>query len=385
MGRFSDLAFLRNHTMRTYMYDQKIDSTEKIILDTNSFYDFLGWAGVSFGGTIVPQTNPHIDYSKLNNEFALLLRTDKIALTNVLLFEVISHFRDNQTILYRILKKIQDLHNKEGYKPFTIICPDAFFSLGPSANGKEYFDLLRPSDISVRIADVVKKKIDSEAHLLALFLFMIASAYLISRYASDSKYSPTMFLFQKSLERTDNAQSIVNHFWEEIKDELASSYERCQEKKAFREIFVKELQGCASFLLMQMDSIQDCVNESQIPAFTFSSQQNLKKKVLTKTISQWYFCDKKNPKYLLDFCNEFGDNILNLGYSSVQKEYFRQMLFSIFSTQAKVDKNDAEDFVFLGFIQNKNLLLSFDGQMDDAIKEGSPNNYNYIAQFLSGK
>lgn len=367
--------------MWQYRYGKNVDSEKKIILDTNSFYDFLGWAGVSFDGLISPQTNTHIDYLKLNNEFASLLKGDAIALSNVLLFEVISHFRENPKILYRIFKKIQDFTAKEGHNPFLMVCPNIFFSLGPSTDGREYWDLMRPSDIMARIDDVVEKKIDSEAYLLSIFVFMIASAYILSCYGLSSKYGPMMSVFRQTLENTDNAKIVLNLLRKEIKDKLVSSYQQHQEKKTFRKIFVKELETCAGFLLVQMDFIQDCLDKNDAPTFFFSNQLQLGKKVLTKTISKWYFSDTENPKKLTDFCNELNHNILQLGYSKVQGEYFRQMIFSIFSTQTFVDKNDAEDFVFLGLIQSGNLLLSFDGQMDEAIKTGDPNNYAYITQF----
>lgn len=350
-----------------------------VLLDTNCFYDVCRITGLSikcFEG----QTNTNVDYKKLTKEIQERLLLKELFITPTLLTEVVSHFRNDEEELRRIINHLIFLEQKYEYCLMTNNYGQYFGSLRnliSSGGSLDYRQAL------INIEKIVENKIDNEAEVLTFVISEIAMSYLAcSHKDGDNITKAGTFSSFIDLYQNGNRELINKYIKDKIKTTFIKAYSEGKEKNSFRTIFDEVLRDCSAFLFIVFDYINDYLDGSDEPHYdAYEIIDKAKGKPILNRFSGW--CSKnKAIESIKQYCEMMATDMLGKNYSKAQCEYLTNVVISIYSSRTKMDKNDSEDFWHLGYIRKGAYLLTFDLQMVDAIDKSEPENANYLRQFF---
>ena len=356
------------------------EKSKTIFLDTNTFYLFLNLFGYNF--TDIDTNYDFLDSTKLKNEFVTLLQENRIGFSTNMIFEVISHFRNNKSELKRLLNHLQNvfgLYNSS----FRIDKAEPRFVYKNNTD-RDVKELFNCNISQATINAVVKAKIESESAILSSTIYYIALSFIVTKYFICGNFKHLAKPFADSMKFNDfeNIKIIKESAQNQIKTQLHIDYQLNKEKKSFRKIFSDVLNNSVCMMLIQLDAIKNKLDNTPNNTFfyndLFGTNETEKIEIILHNIQKNYSTFKLQ---LVDFITDETSALQKLDYTKCQQIYIFQVIEDLFNNSTKMDKNDAPDFWMLHLSSHKGYLLTFDKQMINSIKQGFPKNYNYIKNF----
>jgi hypothetical protein len=107
-------------------------------------------------------------------------------------------------------------------------------------------------------------------------------------------------------------------------------------------------------------------------------------KQFSKKLQKWYNSEIKKTKMnsdMIEYQQQVDSALEIQGYTVEQRKYTIKMIGELFKNGTKRDKNDAEDFWFLGASKFGSYLLTFDNEIISILEEVNHSNFQYINQF----
>lgn len=342
-----------------------------VYLDTNAFYLLFELYGIS----LKPKLNiiaDHIDAIKIKAEFGKLLLESRVGLTGAVLTEIITNIGTDITIYTKVYSFLEE-HINSGKIRYGQLEP--FFEFYYK-NAKIHLPKYQKE-----IEEILQLKIKSESELHFLFSFTIVYAYILVKYHKIKNVDMQIFV---DVMKSSNAKLVKKIVTDKIVGHLANAYKHSMQKQIIRNVYDDILNDVYFCLAIQLVSIEEA-KEDPDQSYLSEILSLTKNKEFSKKLQQWYNKQIKNNvanSDMIEYRKQVKYALDTQGYSVEQCRYMTKMIEGLFSNSKKRDKNDAEDFWFLGALMFESRLLTFDNEIISILEETNPVNFQYINQFL---
>ena len=351
----------------------------KIILDTNAFYDFCYVLGLRDFG-ITAGINRRVDYSEFKAQLERALINKSLFVPSTTLFEFVCKLRNQDDRLKKISEFLKNLSCKYGYDLFG--CNNWGILFGFDQFSKEYWGRIR-NDYGEIIAlkeRIMLAKIGSEADLMTTFGRSIVHQFFVDYCKGRDGYEEVISMFNGFLYFNPFYDGVFRMIKSSIARELYEYYKVNQEGRLKKQIFEFAIRSSA-FLLMEFFDFM-CKSggrslDSDI-GIDFSSEDSIQTRIF-----KW-FNKGKDVASLTECVRQMRSRLKPCGFNECQFAYWERLINDLFTHGTKREKNDAEDFWNLGFVDGKRIfLLTFELELIDVLKQQNEDNYNYIRTFYN--
>lgn len=327
---------------------------KKIFLDTNALYYYCDL-----------ERSRHIDIYKL--ELFLDSNIGYLHMNAVCLLEAITRFREDEEKVETIISFL-----KTKYIQITDMI---------STEAHRYHKYKLARDVKQRngeLPDMVKRmlplKIDMESEILNGFVTGCALAFLTS-ITSDKD---TGIKITKSLaSRGRILQGIISN-------NLQKAYAENCVNHITKSTFSMLLRDIIHSFIKHYIKISSSISEDEVNFLnSVIIQITNPKKEVTSTIAKILFTNKKYFSNKDSFVQHLNTNVDMLGNAAQRIHWIKTMTRIINTRQgAKFNKNDIFDWAFLKDWDNKSLMLTFDDNILDTLKQCDNKSYAFCKRFM---
>lgn len=355
--------------------NQSAENKSFIFLDTNAFYDccyLLGFNDFSFKCGI----NQRVNYDKFKDFILSHLQSQTLFIPATTLFEFVCKFRDDGETLDKIIVFLKQVSYQYGYNLFQyhnngiLFMLDQYDEVFWNDLQKDYSEILKWKDI------IMRAKIGSESFILTIFCKLISHLYLVDYFKNEPKYEHAISLLSNSLKYYYFSDSEFYFCRNVIAREMYKYYKIGKEYEIKKDIVEMSLDYCSiNLLTFFTDFNSNCDDEKYKIIETSDSIQT--------NIHKWYN-NEKDLKFLEGYFIKFKELLQGSGFNDSQICYIKKVVFKLFTQGAKREKNDAEDFWNLYFVDGDfENLITFELEIIEAIKQTNESNYQAITSFYN--
>lgn len=359
------------------MMELNISATNKTLffLDTNAFYDFcylLGFNDFGFNCGI----NQRVNYDKFKAFVLAHLQNRTLFIPSTTLFEFVCRFRNNEDILKKLIIFLKIISHKYGYNLFhyhnkgIVFTLDEYDTIFWDSLNADYSEIVKWKDT------IMQAKIGSEASILTIFSKLISHLYIVDLYKNDSSHKQDISFF--------NIQLGFSYFTDVdffvcrkiIAHELYEHYKIGKEFEIKKDIVEIAIDYCSISMTVFIKDFNSSDEDKKNKIFDNSDS-------VQRKIFRWYNMEK-DLKFLQSYFPKFRELLDNSGFNDCQICYIKMAILNLFTQGKKREKNDAEDFWNLCFVNgDSENLISFELELLEAIKQTNKNNYQVITDFYN--
>ena len=358
----------------------------RVILDTNAFYDFCHVFGLEDFG-IPTGINQRVDYDTFKKEMEAALLDKSLFIPATTIFEFVCKLRNNDKGLKKVIDFLKEVSNKYSYDLFAYNKYDNYGILfGFDQFSDEYWEEIHSNyEKLIEYKDTIMlAKIGSEAEILTIFSRSIIHLFIIDYFYGKAGYDTLIDKFNRYLFVDPFGDGQYRAIKYPIARELYEHYKHNKEGKNKKAIFESAIKLSAYFLKDFWDyvskiSIKKKEETIRTLEVDFSSEKSIQ-----VNIYKWFNIDKnkenlsKNIEYVINSLRDRCD------FNNFQFAYLENSFVNLFTHGAKREKNDAEDYWNLGFVEkDSTYLVSFELEIIDILKQKCHDNYDYICKFYN--
>lgn len=351
----------------------------KIVLDTNAFYDFCYVLGLRDFG-IASGINQRVNYSEFKAQLESALINKSLLVPSTTLFEFVCKLRNQDVLLKKIMEFLKNLSRKYGYDLVGYNNWGILF--GFDQFSEECWGRIRDdySEVIALKEHIMLAKIGSEADLMTSFGRSIVHLFFVDCCKGRDGYEEVISMFNRFFYCNPFYDEIFRATKFSIARELHEYYKTSQEGKFKKQIFESTVRMSALFLKEFFDFMCKSGGRSLDSdlGIDFSSADSIQTRIF-----KW-FNKEKDATRLTECVHQMRSKLKPCGFNECQFAYWECLINDLFTHGTKREKNDAEDFWNLGFVDGKRtFLLTFELELIDVLKQQNEDNYNYIRTFYN--
>lgn len=358
----------------------------KVVLDTNAFYDFCHVFGLEDFG-IEAGINQRVNYVRFKSKIEAALLDKSLFIPATTIFEFVCKLRNNENELKKVIGFLKELSRKYSYDLLAYNKYDNYGILfGFDQFSDEYWeDIHTDYEKLIEIKDTIMlAKIGSEAEILTIFSRSIIHLFILDYFYGKAGYDILIKKFNGYFFMDPFGDGQYRAIKNSIARELLEHYKNNEEGKNKKAIFESAVKLSAYLLKSFWDYMYESALKKEKETIRSIEVDFSSEKSIQTNIYKWFNTDKnkeklsKNIEFIIMSLRERCD------FNDCQFAYLEKLFVNLFTHGAKREKNDAEDYWNLGFVEkDKVFLVSFELKILDILKQNCKENYDYMCEFYN--